>query len=197
MNLAACEALGTKIVMEEDLANVGPEGRVLLLMRHANSPWGGRGVRDFERELSSRGHMDSARVGRWLANSGRVPDHVVCSPARRARETVADVLKELGSPLSDVRWAEGIYEASPSDLIDVLSQTPERAHCVLMVGHNPGMEMLAGLFARGSGFAAGVQPSFSTASVAHLTFEGDWDSVHEAGCELVTMMRPKDLPLDG
>lgn len=183
------------MAMNEDLAKVGV-CRELLLMRHAKSPWGGAGLRDFERALSSRGHMDAARMGRWLASSGRVPDHVVCSPARRARETAAGVLEELGIALSDVRWVDQIYEASPSDLIGVLAETPDMAHCVLMIGHNPGFETLAGLLARGTASAPTVLPSFSPASLAQLRFEGDWGFVPEGDCELVTTMRPKDLPSD-
>ena len=40
-----------------------------------------------ERPLAKRGRRDAPLAGRWLGEAGWVPDAVVCSTARRARET--------------------------------------------------------------------------------------------------------------
>jgi phosphohistidine phosphatase len=59
--------------------------RRLVLLRHAKSAW--PDVADHERPLARRGRRDAPVAGRWLRTAGRVPDRVVCSTARRARET--------------------------------------------------------------------------------------------------------------
>ena len=70
--------------MSED-GTPGDQGRRLVLLRHAKSEW--PDVADHERPLAKRGRRDAPVVGRWLAESGYAPDAVVCSTARRARET--------------------------------------------------------------------------------------------------------------
>lgn len=166
-------------------------------MRHAKSSWGEPGRPDSERELSPRGRRDAPRVGRWLAESGLVPDHVVCSTARRVRETAEGVLPSLGIPLEAVRWSGRIYEASPADLLAVLAESPEEARRVLMIGHNPGLEVLAERLARGSVRIPPDGKFFPTATVAHLVFDGRWNAVLPGRCELRGIVRPRDLPADG
>ncbi|OZV80042.1 hypothetical protein CA850_15085 [Micromonospora echinospora] len=60
--------------------------RTLVLLRHgkAERP---EGIADWERALTERGHADAVAAGAWLARHGFRPDVVVCSPARRTRQT--------------------------------------------------------------------------------------------------------------
>src|ERR1700685_1820235 len=60
-------------------------GRRLVLLRHAESDC--PDVADQDRPLAKRGRRDAPAVGRWLGQSGYAPDAVICSTARRARET--------------------------------------------------------------------------------------------------------------
>jgi phosphohistidine phosphatase len=167
--------------------------RELLLMRHAKSSGGAEGLPDFDRELSSRGRRDAGRVGHWLAETDRLPDHVICSPARRAHQTAEAVLESLGLGLDDVRWAERIYEAAPADLLGVLGQTPGEVRRVLMIGHNPGFEILVERLASASVPIPRDGKFFPTASVAHLLFEGDWNTLLPGRCELTALVRPREL----
>jgi phosphohistidine phosphatase len=171
--------------------------RELLLMRHAKSSWGTPGLPDAERGLTSRGRRDATRMGNWLAGSDRMPDHVVCSTALRARGTVERVVDALGIDLDDVRWEERIYEAMPADLLGVLAATPGGAQRVLLIGHNPGLEILVERLARGSVVMPPDGKFFPTAAVAHLAFEGRWDALLPGSCELVEIARPRHLDEDG
>ena len=58
----------------------------LILWRHADAE---EGERDLERKLTGKGRKQATRVARWLQH--RLPSKftVLCSPARRARETAA------------------------------------------------------------------------------------------------------------
>ncbi|HZI98950.1 MAG TPA: histidine phosphatase family protein, partial [Actinomycetales bacterium] len=60
--------------------------RRLLLIRHAKAAPDDDGG-DHGRGLTARGRRDAAAIGRWLADNDLVPDLVLCSDARRARET--------------------------------------------------------------------------------------------------------------
>ena len=61
--------------------------RKLVLLRHAKSAW--PDVPDHDRPLARRGQRDAPVIGRWLSDSGLLPDQVLCSTARRASETLA------------------------------------------------------------------------------------------------------------
>ena len=61
-------------------------GHTLLVLRHAKAA-GEPGVNDTERPLTGGGRRDASVPGWWLLARGITPDGVLCSPARRARET--------------------------------------------------------------------------------------------------------------
>lgn len=113
----------------------------LLLLRHAKSAWPA-GVADRERPLARRGLRAAPLMGGYIADEGLIPDRVLVSPARRTAETW-----ELAS--HDWRrqpwhgFEEGIYEATPSELLDVVRHRGEGGSSLMLVGHNPGMEEFA------------------------------------------------------
>jgi phosphohistidine phosphatase len=99
----------------------------LILWRHADAE---EGERDLERKLTGKGRKQAARVAQWLQR--RLPSKftVICSPARRARET-ADAL-EARYKISD-RLAPG---ALVGDLVEAAGW-PKRKGAVILVGHQP------------------------------------------------------------
>ena len=46
------------------------------------------GQDDHDRALSARGRTEAVAAGVWLREHGYLPDRVLCSSARRARETL-------------------------------------------------------------------------------------------------------------
>ena len=71
-----------------------PQTRRLIVMRHAKAgdlPGGP----DLERALTPRGMADATRAGQWLAGQGYLPDAVIVSSARRARQTWRKVSAEF------------------------------------------------------------------------------------------------------
>jgi phosphohistidine phosphatase len=67
----------------------------LLLLRHAEARPATPGTGDRERPLSAEGRLQAERVGEHLARRGLEPGLVLCSPARRAQETLAGVRRHL------------------------------------------------------------------------------------------------------
>ena len=90
---------------------------------------------------------------------------MLCSPARRTRETLEAALAVLG--YVDQRLEPSIYEATPGTLAALLDRYRDTER-VLLVGHNPGLERLVALLHSGqSGDYRGMPP----AGVAVLEFD--------------------------
>ena len=136
--------------------------RELILLRHAHAEPGPKGLADVDRPLSPEGLAEAEAAGRWLAEQGLVPDRVLCSPARRARETLEAVLGTIG--YVEQRLEDGIYEATSGTLAE-LADANRDAERLLLVGHNPGLERLAALMHSGQ---SGDYRGMPTSSVVVL-----------------------------
>ena len=135
-------------------------------------------------------------MGKFLRKAGFVPDAVLCSSARRARDTwslVADKLRKAPKPAIE----EGLFMAAPRRLLARLRRLDDASETVLVVGHNPGLEGLAAGLA-GSGefeLLARLKTKFPTATVAVINLPADrWRDVAFGKGELVAFVRPADLP---
>lgn len=120
--------------------------RELILLRHAHAESAAPGQDDIDRPLSRQGQAEAELAGRWLKTENLVPDLVLCSPARRTRETLEQVLQVIG--YADQRQEQRIYEATPGNLIQVADEHRDVGR-VLLVGHNPGLEQVAALMSSG------------------------------------------------
>lgn len=131
--------------------------RELILLRHAHAEPATPGSADLDRPLSAEGLAEAEAAGRWLAEQRLIPDGILCSPARRARETLEAVLARIG--YVDQRIEPSIYEATPGTLI-TLADGHAQCDRLMLVGHNPGLERLAALLHSGqSGDYRGMPPS--------------------------------------
>ncbi|WP_374012785.1 histidine phosphatase family protein [Pseudoxanthomonas koreensis] len=137
--------------------------REVILLRHAHAEPASAGQADIDRPLSPQGLAEAEAAGRWLEAQGLLPDRVLCSPARRTRETLEAVLEVTG--YAEQRLEEAIYEATPGTLIGLL-EAQQDVERLLMVGHNPGMERLVALLNSGR---SGDYRGMPTAAVAVLT----------------------------
>ncbi|HTL14317.1 MAG TPA: histidine phosphatase family protein [Thermomonas sp.] len=129
--------------------------RELILLRHAHADAAAPGQDDPDRPLSATGREEARAAGDWLREHGLRPDRVLCSPARRTRETL-EALGAIGAPAPTLE--PSIYEASAGTLA-ALADANRDAERLLLVGHNPGLERLAALMHSGqSGDYRGMPP---------------------------------------
>jgi phosphohistidine phosphatase len=174
----------------------GSEGRKLLLLRHAKSAW--PEVPDHERPLGRRGQRDAPVMGRWLRTAGHVPDQVLCSTARRARETWRLAQPGLGAT-PPVSFDDGVYDASATELLDLIRRAPPTARTLLVVGHDPAIPELALTLASaarpGHRDAAldHMKAKFPTAAIAVLEFTGNWDRLAAGSARLTGFATPRDV----
>lgn len=159
--------------------------RELLLLRHGHAVPHGSVVPDFDRPLDERGRTDTAWMARWAVDAAVVPDLIVSSPARRARETAEGFCAEAGLPVGAIRWRDPIYDAHISGLLQVLAETTAEFRRVMLVGHNPGFEQLASLLAHGDPHRVRL----ATAAVARIRMPDDWGELSAGDGEMIEVIR--------
>ena len=115
----------------------------LILVRHAKSTREYPELTDFERPLNIRGRIDAPVMGEMLRNMGVVPDLVLSSPANRALATARLFAEQLHYPLNKIQVVEEIYEAWRENLVEVLKTINSNVLSVMLIGHNPGLQLLA------------------------------------------------------
>jgi phosphohistidine phosphatase len=169
--------------------------KTVYLLRHAKSHWGDPGLDDHDRPLDGRGERAAAVMGVHFAQQEYQPSLVLCSSARRTRETLDLLLPHL--PVRPELLIErGIYLASGGQLLVRLQEVDDRTSQLLLIGHNPGIADLAQGLA-GSGERASLRrmaAKFPTAALAvcELGLES-WCDLAPGSGHLLDFTTPKDL----
>ncbi len=157
----------------------------LVVMRHAKAgelPGGP----DFERALKARGRRDAAAAGEWLRAGGFRPDAVLCSAARRTRQTwryVSDAVGAGAAFTADPR----LYEADADEVLAIVAETPGEVGTLLYVGHNPAAAELAASL-------TGTELPFPTAAIAVVRLAGSWADVRAGSGDLIASWTPRPQP---
>ena len=159
--------------------------RRLIVMRHARAgelPGGP----DAERALNPGGRRDAAAAGDWLRAQGLIPDLVLCSTARRARQTWQQVAAGLAAAVT-VREDPRLYEAGAAELLAVIRAAPPDTATLMYVGHNPAaQDMASGLLGRAEGFPA--------AAIAVIGLAVPWASAAAGDGALAGFWTPRPVP---
>lgn len=169
--------------------------RQVLLLRHAKSSWDDPSLGDFDRPLNNRGRRNARAMATHLRKSGLRPAMVLCSAARRTRETYDILAPALeGIPVS---FETELYEAAKHDLLERLRRLDDHLGSVLLIGHNPGLERLALALSNGLGETAPLArlaEKYPTGTLAILeTGIAAWAALQDGTCRLTGFLRPADL----
>lgn len=108
----------------------------ILVWRHAKTAPGGAGVNDHERALVAPGRDAATSIGRRLVLEQLIPHVVLCSDARRARETADLAVGEFERAPERFDLPE-LYHAHADDYLEVVSVYGGAAQRILLVAHNP------------------------------------------------------------
>ena len=161
--------------------------KTLLVMRHAKSDWGAASGSDHDRVLARRGTKAARQVGRFLTESGTVPDLVLSSTAVRALSTV-ELAKDSGKWVCDIVTSRDLYESDPERVLEVIHETGTGVQRLLIAGHEPTWSTLVGWL------IGGGRVLMPTAAVACLDLpQGDWIDLAPATCALRWLVTPKTL----
>ena len=167
----------------------------LLLLRHAKSSWDDPALADFDRPLAPRGLKAAPLMGRELARRDWLPDLALVSPALRTRETWRLVSAELPARVP-VEFAEGLFEATAGDILAEVQQAMASVGCLLVLGHNPGLEDLARRLAgprSDAGARRKLEEKFPTGALARFVVDDGWADLAFGTARRMHCIRPKDL----
>ena len=158
------------------------DDRLLYVLRHAKSDWTTDARTDFDRPLAPRGERALGLLADHVRAEGIAPEVVLCSPARRARQTVEGVLPDV-----EVRFDDDLYGATVFELLGVLHRVDASAASVLLVGHNPGLHDLVEVL------TGEDLDKFPTGGLATIGFRGSWSELGPATGALRGLVRPREL----
>ena len=163
--------------------------KTLLLMRHGKSSRKDPKLVDFDRPLNKRGKKDASLMGRFLLSADLVPQHILCSSARRAINTAQLVLDGCCCNYSgEIEHSKELYRADPSTLIQFIRHVDNHFNRLLLVSHNPAIESLLHSLCR-------EIVTMPTASIAHIALPlRKWQNLKASTLgELVNLWKPHDL----
>jgi len=152
--------------------------RTLTLVRHAKAEHV-QGKPDHDRDLAPRGRKDAHAIGVWLSDPAHavVHDLALCSTSARTRETL-DGIFAGGASAKETRFDKRIYDGGAASLLEVLREVPDSVRTVLMIGHAPGIPVLATSLAHNDSGSTDVLDrlslGFPTSGLAVLGFNGRW-----------------------
>lgn len=165
----------------------------LMLMRHGKSDWEAGVRNDLDRPLTGRGVTDVHKIGRWLDEHRYIPDLIVSSPAQRTRETAIIVAGELRQEVDLIRWDADIYEATRDRLLAVIRRYAEGSRCLLLIGHNPGLDSLLDWLAGSEPGRTASGKLMTTSALAVLSGREAIIDPAQHSLQLQQLVRPKAL----
>jgi phosphohistidine phosphatase len=167
--------------------------KTVYLLRHAKSSWADTGIGDLDRPLAPRGQRAAEKIANHLRRQGIAPAIVLCSSARRARETLAVVAPAFGSATEHV-IEKGLYAASAAELLSRLRRIPDGTQSVMIIGHNPGLQDLAVTLAGPGARLERLREGFPTTALAVLRSPiASWRELGPRDAELIDFVVPREL----
>ncbi|MEU4692124.1 histidine phosphatase family protein [Actinoplanes sp. NPDC023714] len=162
--------------------------RTLILLRHSKAETPGDLV-DFDRALTERGESDADAAGAWLADARLHPDLVLCSTAKRTRQTwhnaaVALAQGNNGHGAPEVHYEENLYFGGRTEVFDLLRAVPDTVRTVLVVGHNPTVSEVSALLLPDDQFS-GTVIEIKTSGLAVHAGNGSWSHTQPGAMRLV------------
>jgi phosphohistidine phosphatase len=160
--------------------------KTLYVLRHAKSSWDHPHLSDFERPLNGRGEKSAPAMGAFMREKDLVPEVIVASPAKRAKMT-AQMASDAGSFDAEIIFDERIYGAGANSLMYIISGIGDEFESAMIVGHNPGFEMLVHAL-------TGEGDSMPTAALAVIDLDIDsWGETERGSGRLRGLYLPREI----
>ena len=148
--------------------------KTLYLIRHAKANWKKPKETDFERDLSKEGVQEISSIANKLTALSFKPEQIVCSSAKRTRETAELICSKIKHPIQDVKFDSSIYESSLSNLISLINSLPNSHNEIAIIGHNPSITHLSNYL------TANLLGNIPTCSVIKIELEiNAWNEIIE------------------
>ena len=120
--------------------------KTLYFFRHAKSSWDDSNLSDFDREITCKGSGSIFSMVYFHKESLREANYVVSSPAVRAMQTAQIICEVIGYNVDNIDYRRSLYNASLSDVLQVVALLPNDSDYAIIVGHNPSATDFANTF---------------------------------------------------
>jgi phosphohistidine phosphatase len=161
--------------------------KTIILVRHAQSSWSNPVLDDFERPLNKRGKKDALFMGQQLKEKQIVPDIVLSSSAKRARETAIAISKAIDYPKKKIILDDNMYHSDAMYLLELARNQDDENEMIMLFGHNPGFSNFADILLK-------QNPVYNipTTGIYCIRFDVDkWKQVQKGNGEAVFFDYPK------
>ena len=159
----------------------------IFVLRHAKSSWDNVNLSDHDRPLADRGIKDAAKLCVFIKNNGHNLDKVLCSTAKRAKETFDLIADGFNFEIDKTTYTDKLYFGDITDIIKDLRELDESLNNILIVGHNPSLHHLVELLTNEQ------IDRFTTCNLAIISQDDEWITLNSHKCSLKSLIRPKDL----
>ena len=117
--------------------------KTLILLRHAKSSWKDPYLSDHDRPLNKRGKRDAPLMARVYKRHFSTPDLIMCSSSERTKATANAFIQELGVGIEKLEYERDLYHADAFEMLRIISLVDSGVNTLLVIGHNPGITILA------------------------------------------------------
>lgn len=114
--------------------------KTVLLMRHGEA---GAALRDFDRPLTEAGVEQCKARGLMLQQHNVECSAIVSSPALRTSSSAIAVAEIIHYPVDRIIIEDPLYNAPEETIFQVIKRFDDTWHTVLLIGHNPGISVVA------------------------------------------------------
>ena len=161
--------------------------KTLTIIRHAKAGWPDD-AKDYDRPLLERGISDAQIIGRYLNDQNYSFDAVLCSGARRARQTLKNLQTELSIDQKKIHFNEDLYMTSVNSVTKKIEGLPNSLNWVAIVGHNPTLTELCNYLTNDN------LSNLPTCGVYTISFPfNDWQAIGPGSGNTVSLVTPKML----
>ena len=169
--------------------------RRLLLLRHAKSSRSDPSLTDADRPLNDRGVANARQMGQHIADNNLLPDMILCSSARRTRETLAGMLPFFNCEIT-IHLLDCIYEGDEKEYLDAIKVRGYNAKNLLIIGHCPTIQNVALDMLDNSkpDLREKIASHFPTSGLAVIAFKsGNWKGQKYNSGSASAFYLPKEL----
>jgi len=130
----------------------------LIFMRHAEAQMVQYGKPDKDRAITMNGMNQIEALRLKLKGKLSRVDYVICSNARRARQTLEGI-KHLMPATVEVMFNDSLYQSNQKLIWQLIAEVDQKYTGVLIIAHNPGLSQVVQWIADLSGSAIRQLPT--------------------------------------
>ncbi|MFC1853625.1 histidine phosphatase family protein [candidate division CSSED10-310 bacterium] len=166
--------------------------KTILVMRHAQAGWSRYISSDFERPLNEKGLKDAPLIGKFIKEIKVIPDLILSSPAKRARQTADTVAQNCGFQ-GEISFVKEFYSGDELVVRASMADLSDTVNTVLIVGHNPTLEDLISAMTSDGSFRINLETAALSCMVPSIKKWAEIENKHSVLLWLVTPELARNL----